>query len=299
MKDVHCLEDAPFSFRINASGWMLKGWSRAGFKTGFLLYPHKWIFDAGIAARTKPTHLFLTHQHYDHVQCLPQLCTRHKSVTTNLYVAAESVPAIAQLERVVSVLGYPPAIHWSEEEVWQAHGVQCVPIRDGEVYFPDDKHQVTIIRAYHDLPSYGFGIALKEKVIKPAFAEWIQPQSDKNEEAKRIAQLKEWRSKHVELYDWVWVPQCVFFCDSSIRHLAEDVTWQQYPVVVCECTGLCKPLPPDSHHTSLVELLPVLRAHRDKRWLLIHVSVACTDAEIEEIETNLRQQEGLDVTICK
>lgn len=49
-------------------------------------------------------------------------------------------------------------------------------------------------------------------------------------------------------------------------------------------------------HTTLNQLLIVIRENKDKRWIIIHTSIIHKDSELIEIQTRLRD-EGLDVTI--
>jgi len=40
-KDFYTIESSDTIYTINKKGWYLKGWSRAGLKTGFILTIHK------------------------------------------------------------------------------------------------------------------------------------------------------------------------------------------------------------------------------------------------------------------
>ena len=53
----------------------------------------------------------------------------------------------------------------------------------------------------------------------------------------------------------------------------------------------------DTNHTSMLTLKPIMCENRDKKWLLIHVSLACSEEKIKQIESDLIA-EGLDVKIC-
>jgi ribonuclease BN (tRNA processing enzyme) len=85
-KEFYTIEESDTIFNINSKGWYLKGWSRAGLKTGFLFYPFKILFDCGIYTSQKPDLIFLTHQHTDHTQAIAHICSRHKNNKSLIYL---------------------------------------------------------------------------------------------------------------------------------------------------------------------------------------------------------------------
>ena len=50
--------------------YKIKGWSRGGLQTGFILEPSKIFLDAGIPAIIKPNMILITHAHQDHINSL-------------------------------------------------------------------------------------------------------------------------------------------------------------------------------------------------------------------------------------
>jgi L-ascorbate metabolism protein UlaG (beta-lactamase superfamily) len=50
--------------------YKLRGFSRAGLKTGFILFPHKIFLDAGVPSSIKPNLILITHGHQDHIDAL-------------------------------------------------------------------------------------------------------------------------------------------------------------------------------------------------------------------------------------
>jgi hypothetical protein len=104
------------------------------------------------------------------------------------------------------------------------------------------------------------------------------------------------------MYDTVFNPELAFFCDSTIQNLSDETEWKKYPVIVCECTGLDADKlnsgrDYDCNHTSINKLKPIMLDNIDKKWLLIHVSMGCSDERIRQIETELIN-EGINVKIC-
>ena len=62
--------------------WTYRGYSRAGTATSFELVEPKWIFDCGCVLQSnptaRPTCLFITHTHADHIQTLHQILFAQK-----------------------------------------------------------------------------------------------------------------------------------------------------------------------------------------------------------------------------
>lgn len=103
------------------------------------------------------------------------------------------------------------------------------------------------------------------------------------------------KSNNIDMYDTVLNPEFAFFCDSTIQNLSEEVEWKKYPVIVCECTGLdISKLDSnreyDLNHTSLLKLKPIMVYNIVKKWILIHVSMGCSDEKIQEIELELKMK---------
>jgi ribonuclease BN (tRNA processing enzyme) len=78
--------------------WTYRGYSRAGSATSFELVEPKWIFDCGCllsnASVLRPTCIFITHTHADHIQTLHQILFSQKpivpSTETNSHTASSN-----------------------------------------------------------------------------------------------------------------------------------------------------------------------------------------------------------------
>ncbi len=116
-KDFYTIESSDTIFNINKKGWYLKGWSRAGLRTGFILYPFKILIDCGIYTSTKPDIIFLTHQHTDHTQAIAHICSRHKPTISTIYLPEPSIKFITKYERAISELSNPESEKKTDEEI--------------------------------------------------------------------------------------------------------------------------------------------------------------------------------------
>lgn len=290
---------------INSSGWKLKGWSRAGCQTGFILYPHKILLDAGLTSSQKFDHVFITHQHVDHVHNLPLVCSRHKPGTNNVYVPNSSKNIINQYFRLITELSSNDDLGKTDEEILQKQNVKLIGTNPGDIITLEKEGLVVeVLQAHHDVQSNGYGFNTIKKVIKPAYTEII--------ESKNVPKIKELKAQGIDMYDKVNKPEFVYFCDSTIENLSLHEEWKKYPCIVVECTGLfvneeshsaqstqsSTQRDVDNNHTTLLSLKPIMLEHKDKRWILIHISMKMSQDEIKQIENKLKE-EGLNIYICK
>ena len=317
-KEIYTIEESDTTFNINSKGWYLKGWSRAGLKTGFMFYPYKILFDCGIYTSQKPDIIFLTHQHTDHVQAIAHICSRHKPVISSIYLPEPSIKFITKYERAISELSNPDAEKLSDSEILSYQNIKLIPSNPNDIINltglgGGQELQVEVLKAYHDVQSNGYGISSWGKKIKPEYEYLIRDLDDKEklsltpEEIKiiksnKINKIKELKSKQIDMYEKIINHEFAFFCDSTIHNLSIESEWKKYPVIICECTGLDvtkldSERDYDQNHTSLLTLKPIMLGNPDKKWFIIHVSMGCSEEKIKQIELELIG-EGLDIKIC-
>ncbi len=315
-KEFHTIEDSDVIFNINSKGWFLKGWSKAGFKTGFLLYPFKILFDCGIYTSQNPNIIFLTHQHTDHTQAIGHICSKHKSVITTVYLPKSSIKFITKYERAIAELSNPDDEKLTDEQILVQQNIKLLQANPNDIVdlmVNNQELQIEVLKAYHNVDSNGYGFSSWKKQIKPEYKNLITNLSDEEKinmnkeeilkiKQNRITQIKELKNKQIEMYNKIIKYEFAFFCDSSIHNFTVETEWKKYPVIICECTGLdvteLNSIHDYEHHTSLFLLKPIMLENKHKKWFLIHVSLYCSDEQITQIETELIS-EGLDVKICR
>ena len=315
--EVYKIEDSHFQFNINSIGWYLKGYSRAGSKTGFLLYPFKILFDCGIHTSSKPDIIFLTHQHTDHMQAISHICSRHKPTSSTIYLPEPSVKFITKYERIITELSDPTTESYTDEEILKHQNINLVPTNPGDIFNitagSKQQLQIEVLKAYHSVQSNGYGVSSFKKIIKPIYGHLVRDfteeeksifsvEEQKSIKAIKIEEIKQLKSNNIDMYETITVPEFAFFCDSTIQNLSIETEWKKYPTIICECTGLdIDRINPDRdydlNHTSMLTLKPILMKNKDKKWLLIHVGMGCSDGTIKHIESSLREQ-GVNITIC-
>lgn len=295
--------------------WRLHGWSRAGCQTGFALLGAgvHIAFDCGLASSQNYDHIFLTHQHLDHTQNIPSMCNRHKPGKNNIYAPEESIKYLTKFVRAVAELSDPRNDAQSDEEIFEQQRIHLHGVQPGTVIkLLEEGLEIEVLQAYHDCACVGFGVQSYHKVVLPEYRHLTEMPTEDDRSSLTPSQLKEMRLHHIQeikdlrsqgidMYRMECRPEFVFFCDSNIRNLTEHSEWLKYPALVVECTGLAgnkQTRDFDRNHTSLTSLRPLMLRHRDKKWVLIHISATLSMEEIESIERDLLD-EGLDVFIFK
>lgn len=279
------LEDCP-KFPIGTKGMYLQGFSKAGDRTGFMLYPHKILFDGGVRVEQAPAYILNTHCHVDHTGELPYICNKHKLFdrpSYEIYTPESTISVIMLLIRAIGSVSNPKRMSYTDEQILENQRIQLKPVNAGDKFMIKD-YEVQVLEAYHDVQSVGYGISSFAKKLK---SEYI------GLSGKEIGTL---RKSGVEVQELVKVPDIAFFCDSTIHNLRDHSEWKEYPVIVCECTGLDGEVVIDNGHTGITELLPVMLDNVDKQWIIIHTSRRLKPCMMLEEETKLKAL-GLKVMV--
>lgn len=279
------LEDCE-KFQIGSKGMYLQGFSKAGDRTGFMLYPHKLLFDGGVRVKQAPPFILNTHCHVDHTGELPYICNKHKlfdSPSYEIYTPSSTIPAILLLIRGICAVSNPERMILSDEKILELQRIKLNPVNAGET-FEIKGYEVEILEAHHDVQSVGYGISSRTKKLKEEY---------KGLSGKEIGALKR---NGVDMEEIVKVPDIAFFCDSTIHNLTEHAEWKKYPIIVCECTGLDGEVVIDNGHTGITELLPVMLANPDKQWIIIHTSRRLKKEDMKKEEMKLIEM-GLNVKV--
>jgi ribonuclease BN (tRNA processing enzyme) len=271
--------------------------------------PYGFVLDFGSFTHRKVDLAFMTHHHSDHCQKFPQVMNRDRSREKKVYVPDSAAPILINFQKSVYCLDHPEFLNKSINEFCDFLNFRMFPVLPGTVILEKDinskcsiKHvpfDVEILQAYHTVDSVGYGFIENKKIMKQEIKDKM---TDDNKQNGLI--MKEIREQNIETHEIIRVPRFAFFCDSNIWNLLKQDEWKKYPAVICECTGLicdCKGLARhckyfQRDHTCINVLLPIMRQHMDKRWILIHVSMSLDLTQINTVQDQLIE-EGFDVSI--
>lgn len=292
------------SYKINNT-LSLQGHSRAGMQTSFLLNPYNVLFDFGLYTNKNINIGFMTHQHIDHSQKIPAIYSKNRTQKKKLYLPSSSKKHVIKHQRSIIELDNPELEFITDEEFVEEISTEYCQLEPGNIILEEDlnngtlnthiPYQIEILKAYHNVDSIGYGFTENKKVLKKEIKDMLT--NDNKANGILMKSLK----KSGELYETIQIPTFAFYCDSQIYNLSNHEEWKKYPVIICECTGLNAPESDEEkylsrYHTCITQLLPIMREHITKRWILIHVSMSLTVSEIIEIEKKLIE-DGFNVSI--
>ena len=285
----------------NPSRWRISGHSKAGKRTGLFLKPMKIVLDAGLGTLQKPAAIMLTHSHYDHTLALPTLVSRFNSPLKGqeslcgrpVFMPRGMGFKVQKLMEAVIILSDDDPVISNQTDVWKRMGYHPFEVTHAQVFeIPGIKDlQVETLKSYHNTDSLGYGFVTKRKKLKQKYM---------NVDKEAIISA---RKEGEEITEVIEIPEIAFYCDSTIDNLILHDEWKKYPVILCECTGY-----PGKHetaqmrerfHTHLSDLIPVMKEHRDKQWVLLHASCAMEDEELAQIEQELRDTQEINVKILR
>lgn len=276
------LENCQEQCILNDKGWYIKGWSRAGYRTAFVLYPFKILIDAGILSKHSYNHVLITHQHADHTYELPMTCINKKNNQFKIYCPESCASALDQYYKSFLVLNATTTLNNNQD-----NNLDINIVNYGDK-FAIDNLEIEVLKAHHDIDCNGYGFSSWQRKVKEEYADLFL-----NQDKEKIRELKNKGTHYKELK-----PEFCFYADSSIDNLLLHDEWKKYPTVIVECTTLDFIRNNKKYHTGLLELEPILLDNLDKKWIIIHVSNSLSLEHILNVENTLRNK-GINIYIFK
>lgn len=265
--------------------YKIQGYSKAGKMTGFWVHGLKIILDAGIPMRRQPNAVFITHSHTDHSQMLPNIITCREKLTP-IFMPISMYEPMKLLQQSIKALsdGYITNTKMDFYAL-QKNDVKCV--KPFDIINDICNMEVQILPCYHTCDSVGYGFSMVSQKLKPEYIETIKTIKDK---------------KNDNLYYRHVTPQFVFFGDTNINALKNHSEWISYPSIIIECTGY---LPEDADnyykigHIHINDIIPYMKLHSDKQFILIHSSESSSDEFLQITEKHLQENVNKNIIISK
>jgi len=301
------IEDCEKIILSNPSKWTLQGYSKAGDKTGFLLYPLKILLDAGMPTTQTPNAVLISHSHCDHTLSLPLVLTQRNGTLKGqehllgrpVYMHNDCIVPIQRLMEAIIMLSDNDNLNpvdyvnlLSQEYIYKRQGYHPQIVTEGQIFqIPSVNNvEIEVLKAYHNTGCFGYGFTSIKKKLKKKFHTLGK---DAIIEAKKNGE---------EINDIVKIPEFLYFVDSTIENFTKHNEWQKYPVITAECTGFPNIHPVEKmvqrYHSHLSLLEPIMEQWKDKQWILIHTSSTISNKMLEEEEKRL-QKKGLNVFFVK
>jgi ribonuclease BN (tRNA processing enzyme) len=254
--------------------YKIKGWSRGGLQTGFILEPCKIFLDAGIPAIIKPNMILITHAHQDHINSL----YNHLLDTKNVPVIC-SIDIVNFLQDYLNANKSLNALQKSKFNNWHP-----IPIVNKKTINVSNTNY--LIEAYdldHDVKTLGYGINEIRSKLKEEYINLEQ------------SQIEELKKSNIEITNNVNYP-ILFFCGDMNYTSLEILPFETYPVFIIECSFLN-----DEHlnearekkHLHIKDLIPYVETNKNTKFIFIHFSLRYNKSEIKLYKTKYSHLENL------
>lgn len=243
--------------------FVLEGYSVAAQNTGFYVRALNIMLDCGVPNFYRPTGIFITHGHHDHIKELSGTMMGMGNVHTSIFCPAFAAQSVRNVIHSVFSLANntpTPRIH---------NKYTLCGVRNGDkIPFKFDKKNkkptwfVEAIHCYHGVPCVGYGFIEIRSKLKP---EYIG--IEKNE-------LCEIAKQGTIITHDVEFPIFCFLGDTNEKVL-ENPLLEKYPTIITECTFIDPEHIKNAHednHMHWNYLKSYIMARPTKRFILTHFS---------------------------
>ena len=251
---------------LENTGLILKGHSRGGERSGFLLPSLSLMFDAGIRTQQTPKNIMITHCHCDHSYELPTILAGGWKTLTTIYTPNDPKLIINFIHSSFTLMNggirkSPPF-----------KIIQVKPGDEFEITEGRTKIQVNVFKCYHTVDTVGYGISEKKQKLKDEYLSLP---------GQEIAKLKH---EQADIFRNELDKKVIYLTDTKID-VFQDLNIFGYKHIIVECTILNEEEKESAYshgHIYWGDLKTIVKSHPDNQFILIHFSTRYSDDEIVE-----------------
>ena len=271
-------------WKIPGTSWIIEGYSRSAYRTGFFIKDLNLMLDAGPQRFDRPESIMITHTHGDHIALLPFTMIGSENAGKN-YTIHVFGPEEAQkhVQNYINVLFetngmIEPVPQSSLDKYYIYHGLtphtSFTTILKGEMFI------VEVFECDHRIPTVSYGLTQLKNKILPKY---------EGLSGKEIASL---RMSGTEVTGEVPFKRFAYVCDTTIRVFELNDNLLTYPVIFIECTYITADEPfkdalksntglaEDKSHIYWKDLQHIVVAHPEIQFMTFHFSRRYKDSEI-------------------
>lgn len=273
-------DTAMWTLPKRAGGFKMRGHSRAGERTGFMMTDVGICFDAGMSCWAVPRCILISHSHTDHSFALPMMVTAQPK-KAKVFAPPEAVPF---LSRHVLVTAQLNACSTELQEV-DSCDFQAVDV--GETVNLSAKGRrltATAVKCPHRVPSIGYCINEKKDKLLEQFKDLTGPEIGAKRKAGEV------------ITEEISEKKMAFMGDTTIELFDLHPELLQYPLIFIECTFWTEGLQESAHkrgHIHWDSLKPFVLGNPDTIFVLIHFTLRFSERDIEEFFTKEAGAEGI------
>ena len=258
----------------------LSGTSRSGVRSCFYCPELSTYFDAGLQGLSAADMIFLTHGHADHSHGVAMMNLEFVS-KAKLFVpseiASDVINTISSFYRMngnpgtkvdskYEVIGVNPNTSF---DVKLDNVIKETPISQTSKVkskiIPGKEYMIETFKCYHPVPAVGYGIYEKRKKIKPEYEKLP---------GKEIGQL---RKKGIDI-NYIKNEPIIAYLGDTTEKVFQDINNNNlfnFPYIITECTYIYSDHIDEAKrggNTNWYNLMPIIQAHSDVIFILIHFS---------------------------
>jgi ribonuclease Z len=252
----------------------LSGYSRAAHRTGIEIIGLNILLDAGLDVQKAFPHIFITHQHLDHVIYLPQY-------TMNIENDRQYINVISTNNILNNIKPYLcEALKMSKnincnnyEDILKKVNTNFIPIDYNNNYkFCNGREQwiVNIIKCYHGIDSIGFGFSVIKNKMKEEYINLTNHEIIKLKKEGQIItnEIKE---------------DIFLFLGDTDKKILQNKDIYKYKSIIIECTYIYDEemdLAKINKHIHWLDIKNIIIENKDIQFILIHFSMKYKNQDI-------------------
>ena len=234
--------------------YKLKGYSKGGIMTSFILFPHNIFLDAGVPSNIKPKMILITHGHQDHIDCLYNylIDTDEKTIV----ITNKTLLSFLQdyLNSCKSVNAMKKCIFSN----WQPMPI----ITELYINICNTQYRIKAYNLDHEIETFGYGIEEIRYKLKEEYLNLNQ------------FDIEKLKKENIDITEQKNYP-ILFFCGDMNFTSLNILPFDNYPLFIIECTFLY-----DEHiiearqkkHLHILDLIPFVISYTNTMFIFIHFS---------------------------
>jgi len=246
--------------------YKLKGFSRGGLRTGFMLLPNNIFLDAGVPSQIKPNAILITHSHQDHIDCL----YNHLLDNDNNVQVIGTHTLINNLKDYLSACRSMNVGYKIKFDKWDPKPI----LGNLTININNTKYYIEGKYLDHEVECIGYGLSEIRNKLKQDYKELP---------GSLLADLKK---NKVEITEEVLYP-ILFFCGDMGYTSLVTLPFASYPYFIIECTFFEEEHVQEARmkkHLHINDLVPYFNKYVNTKFILIHFSCRYTKSNLKEYE---------------